>query len=205
MSLNDTVREGYQVIAETYHAGRLAREAVNGAWLDTLRPMLPATGKVVDLGCGAGVPITRYFAERGYDVQGFDLSPAMLEIARREVPQAKFTEARIEDLSFEPASLDIVTSFFAIIHVHREHHAELFRRIFGWLKPGGIALMSLGAADNPNQFDENWNGAAMSWSHFDADTNLRLLTEGGFLISWSALESFGPKESHLFVLASRPS
>ena len=86
------------------------------------------------------MPITRYFAERGYDVEGFDLSPAMLAIARREVPAARFAEARIEDLAFEPASLDLVLSFFAIIHIPRERHAALLSRMRDSIRPGGVAL-----------------------------------------------------------------
>ena len=84
----EIVKQGYAVIAENYHKGRLAREQVNVEWLDGLRKLLPQSGKVVDLGCGAGVPLTRYFADRGYEVTGYDISPEMLEIARREVPQA---------------------------------------------------------------------------------------------------------------------
>ena len=38
--------------------------------------------KVVDLGCGGGVPLAKYFAERGYAVEGYDLSAEMVAIAR---------------------------------------------------------------------------------------------------------------------------
>ena len=57
MSQFDIVREGYEVIADLYHLRRLAREEVNVAWLDSLSPLMPPSGKVVDLGCGAGVPV----------------------------------------------------------------------------------------------------------------------------------------------------
>jgi SAM-dependent methyltransferase len=203
MNPGETVRAGYEVIAPTYHAGRVSREAVNVAWLDQRRPSLPASGKVVDLGCGGGVPITRYFAERGYDVEGFDGSPAMLAIARREVPAARFAEARIEDLDFEPASLDLVLSFFAIIHIPRHHHAALLSRIRDWLRPRGVALLTLGVEDEPHRFAESWHGVPMTWSHFDAATNLSMLREAGLAPEWHEIETFGPTEAHLFVLARR--
>ena len=149
----DIVRDGYQLIAPKYHEGRVRSEQANIEWLDSLRPRLPQAGRVVDLGCGSGVPISRYFATRGYQVEGYDLSPAMLEIARREVPTAVFREARIEDLSLEPKSVDLIVSFFAIIHVPRDEHGELFHRMWTWLKPGAAALLSLGTSDNPNGFE----------------------------------------------------
>jgi trans-aconitate methyltransferase len=204
MDRHELVRAGYQTIAETYHASRLAKEEINIARLDELRPLMPQSGLVVDLGCGAGVPVSRYFAERGYVVEGYDLSPAMLAIARREVPRATFEESRIEDLNFPAQSIDIVVSFFAIIHVPREFHATLFTRMFEWLPPGGAALLSLGAVDDPEWFDLSWHGVPMKWSHFDAETNLAMLKQSGFEIAFSEVEEFDPTERHLFVLAKRP-
>jgi SAM-dependent methyltransferase len=200
---NRIVRDGYEVIAETYHERRLGREEANEKWLDTMRPLLPPSGRVVDLGCGSGVPITRYFANRGYEVEGYDISPRMLEIARREVPSAIFRERRIEDVDLAPQSIDLVVSFFAIIHVPRDEHAALFARIFTWLKPGGVALLSLGVTDNPDDFEPDWHGAPMAWSHFDAETSLRLLGDAGFEINYSEIEEFADGERHLFVIARR--
>lgn len=199
----ETVRRGYAAMGENYHAGRLAHEEANIAWLDGMRHRLPASGCVVDLGCGAGVPLSRYFANRGYRVEGYDISPAMLAIARGEVPQGTFREASIEDLSLEPGSVDLVVSFFAIIHVERNHHSALFARVFEWLRPGGATLLSLGADDNPAQRSEAWYGTPMVWSHYDAAANLALLEKAGFRIDWHELEDFG-HERHLFVIAHKP-
>lgn len=203
MDASATVRDGYRVIAERYHAGRLAREAANVAWLDGLRAHLPPSGRLVDLGCGAGVPIARYFADRGYAVEGYDISPEILAIARREVPDAEFYEGRMEEIELEPGSVDLVTSLFAIIHVPRGEHEALFRRIYRWLRPGGAALLGLGADDNPLQ-EEEFYGAPMVWSHFGAEQNLEPLRKAGFAIESSETEEFGSTERHLFVIVRRP-
>ncbi len=197
------VRAGYDVIVETYHASREAKDDANKAWLDGLRHHLPPTGVAVDLGCGAGVPITRYFAEGGYDVTGYDVSAKMLELARKNVPSARFEQTAVQDLRLPADSIDLVLSFFAIIHIERVLHAELFRRMFEWLRPGGIALLSLGAGDNPQEHQDDWLGAPMEWSHFDAETNLRMLRKAGFQIAWSDVEEFAEGERHLFVIATK--
>ena len=200
----DVVRDGYRIIADEYHRGRLAKEAVNVEWLDGLREFLPSCGRVTDLGCGGGVPISRYFVNRGYLVTGYDLSEEMLPIARQEVPNASFELTAIEDLRLNPSSVDLVVSFFAIIHVDRALHEELYARIYSWLRGGGAALLSLGAEDNPNQQSDDWHGAPMAWSHFDAETNLALLARTGFELRWHEVDDFGD-EKHLIVIAEKPS
>ncbi|HLK16594.1 MAG TPA: class I SAM-dependent methyltransferase [Fimbriimonadaceae bacterium] len=200
------VQSGYDAIAERYHAGRAAREAVNVAWLDGLRPLLPASGDVLDLGCGSGVPITKYFAERGLAVTGVDVSPAMLALARRHVPAATFVEATIEQfvrLGSAPPDFrfDLIVSFFAIIHVDRSLHEALFVRLADILNPSGKLLLSLGVDDNPDQHDDFY-GAPMTWSHFDAATNLRMLADAGFHIDWHEVEDL-PGERHLFLVATK--
>ena len=127
----------------------------------------------------------------------------MLEIAQREVPNAKFIECSIEDVDIEDGSLDLVVSSFAIIHVPRDQHKCLFERIYKWLRPGGVAFLGLGASDNPADYDENWHGVPMTWSHFDAETNLQMLESAGFVSDWHQIETYAFDESHLFVIARR--
>ena len=194
------IRQAYGEIAEKYHQRRLSKEELNIQWLETLKGHLPAAGKVSDLGCGAGVPITRYFANRGYDVVGYDISEEMLEIARREVPNVEFHRSSIEELRLESHSLDLIISFFAIIHIERTLHEAIFARMHEWLRPGGAAFLSLGAVDESEVRDANWHGAPMVWSHFDAEANIELLRKTGFEIVWQEVEDFGG-EKHLFVIA----
>jgi SAM-dependent methyltransferase len=198
----ELVREGYDVIAPAYNAGRLAREAVNVEWLDSLAAYLPKKRAAIDLGCGGGVPITRYFAERGWEVTGYDLSEQILDLARQQVPGAAFEQASMVDLELPENSVDLILSFFAIIHVDRMLHRTLFAKLFSWLRPGGAVLLSLGAGDNPGEYNPNWHGAPMTWSHFGAETNLKLLEEVGFQLIWHEVEHM-PTESHLFVIAHK--
>lgn len=196
------IQAGYRSIAPTYHCQRVAREQVNVDWLDRLSEYLPSSGCVVDLGCGSGVPITRYFADRGYKVTGYDISPEMLDIARVEVPKASFEQISIEEIELMPASIDLVLSFFAIIHIDRSYHEALFTNIIEWLRPGGVAFLTLGATDQPESREANWHGQPMVWSFFDAESNLKLLSDVGFDVVWHEIEEF-PTEKHLFVIARK--
>jgi SAM-dependent methyltransferase len=57
--------------------------------LDLFRRSGITAGRVVDLGCGSGIWV-KALADAGYQVVGVDLSPAMIELARRQVPDAEF-------------------------------------------------------------------------------------------------------------------
>lgn len=94
---------------------------------------------------------------------------------------------------------------YSITHVPRDSHAALLRRMQGWLRPGGLFLASLGGGDSPDWTGE-WLGTEMYFSHFDAETNLRMLVEAGFALDLSDIvsedEDGGPV-SFLWVLARR--
>src|SRR5688572_22505672 len=86
------VARGYDDIADRYLAWS-TDHSVRMRWLDELHRALPPPGRILDLGCGAGVPAARWLVDAGYDVVGIDGSPAQIERARANVPQADFMVA----------------------------------------------------------------------------------------------------------------
>jgi len=178
------VREGYDRIAPRYLAWNV--ENVKGSpaedrFVPMLLRTLPVGGRVLDLGCGNGVPRTRALAAC-FHVIGADLSLAQLKLTRAHVPEAVLVRADMSRMHLRPASLDAVVAFYSIIHVPREDHGELFQRVAAWLRPGGAFLAVLGTEDLPASVEEDWLGAPMYWSGYDAATNLRLVQEAGFAL-----------------------
>jgi cyclopropane fatty-acyl-phospholipid synthase-like methyltransferase len=141
---------------------------------------LAAGARVLDLGCGAGLPSTKQLAQR-FDVTGIDVSEGQVASARLNVPAASFIRADLADVDFAPGTWDGVVALYSISHVPREEHAALFRRIRAWLRPDGFFLASLGATDSPD-WEGEWLGRPMFFSAFEADTNRRLLADAGFTL-----------------------
>ncbi|MEM7657764.1 MAG: class I SAM-dependent methyltransferase [Bacteroidota bacterium] len=131
---NDIIRSGYDAMGESYHQRRVNKQAVNYAYFDQLSSYWPTSGTVLDLGCGGGVPVTKYFFDKGLTVSGVDISPAMIDIARKEIPEGTFQVGDMANLDFPAESFDLIVSTFAIIHVQREKHAALFAHLYTWLK-----------------------------------------------------------------------
>ena len=88
--------------AHIHHAafGDLAEGAATRL-LAELRATGHEAGTVVDLGCGSGI-LARRVSDSGYEVEGVDLSPAMLDLARRNAPQATFRRESLLDAELPP-------------------------------------------------------------------------------------------------------
>lgn len=203
MDHKETVRVGYNQIADRYLAGR-TRDSEDVRLLDELVTRLPKGAKVLDAGCGAGIPISQKLSEK-FKVTGVDLSEAQIELARKNVPNADFIREDMTKLNFPENTFDGITSYYAIIHIPREEHQSLLTDFHRMLKPSGLALLCLGAEHSNDDTDDDFFGARMYWSHFDTETNLQMLRTCGFTIIWSrhVTDSTCEGAGHLFVLVQK--
>ena len=196
------VRTGYDCIAERYAEASIAgrtEATYYRSFLDRCIDRLPDDARVLDLGCGAGI-VAADLSSRAR-ILGVDVSLAQLRLARDRVPTGLFVQADMTSVGIRDGSLDAVAAFWSIIHVHRELHAELYRRIHRWLRPGGVLFGTLGSDDNPDERQGDFFGAPMYWSHFDARTNRRLLEEAGFHVEQADIVE-DMDESPLWVIAT---
>lgn len=181
--LHRRVERGYDAIAERYDLVTRANrgpETYFRTFLDGILARVPQGGRVLDLGCGAG-SITYELALRAR-VVGVDRSAAQLALARDAARRALFVRADMADVGFAQASFDVAVAFWSLIHVQRDRHASVLSEIHRWLRPGGLFAATLGTSDSLEDVEEDFFGAEMSWSHFDAETNRRLLIEAGFAV-----------------------
>jgi ubiquinone/menaquinone biosynthesis C-methylase UbiE len=203
------VADGYDAIGDAYTAQALESRAHDREWyLDVFSEHVPSGATLLDLGCGAGVPTTGRLAEH-YDVTGVDISPGQIERARRNVPKAEFVAADITEVEFPPDSFDAVTAFFSIIHVPREEHYVLFQSIVRWLRPGGVFMGSLSASGKGQaaSYEDDFFGAPMYWSNYDAIANQRMVAEAGLQIvmAENKTDDFNDEsETWLWILAKKP-
>lgn len=190
------VKRGYDKIAEEYqidrHAFDHSRELVEFAGF------LPKSGKVLDVGCGAGVPVAKFLVEAGFEVVGIDFSEKMLKLARKNVPQGTFVRMNMTKMDFADNSFDGLTAFYSIIHVPREKHSLLFKSFNRILRPDGIMLVCMGPDDWEST--EEYYGIRMFWSQYNPKKSLQLVNDACFeVISDKILER--GKERHYWILA----
>lgn len=203
MDFKKTVREGYNAIADRYLAER-SRASEDVRLLDEFMERLPANAKVLDAGCGAGIPISQRLSER-FQVTGVDFSEAQIELARKHVPKGTFICQDMTKLDFLDETFDGICSYYAIIHIPREEHQPLLTSFHRLLRRSGLALLCLGAEHLIDDVEEDYLGTRMYWSHYDTETYLKILKECGFSIIWSKRVADKTCEGagHLFVLAQK--
>jgi SAM-dependent methyltransferase len=195
------VARGYDIVAEIY-LERFGRSQVRDRWTNELIKHLPEHARVLDLGCGAGVPVALRLTEHGLDVLGIDISIRQIELARINVPAAEFLQADMTGVGFAPASFDAIAAFYSITHVPRAQHAELLRRIANWLKPRGLLVASLGSGDCAEWRGE-WLGAEMFFSHYDAHVYQRLVCDAGLTIEYTEVVDQDNDDGRFFWVIAR--
>ena len=199
------VQRGYDAISVAYRsddgdAADASAEDVSrySDWVAELTGLLRPGARVVDLGCGAGIPATRELASHGLQVLGVDFSAVQLHRAQRLVPAARLVQADMAALQLRSASADAVAAFYSLIHVPLADQQALFPRIRGWLRPGGYFLAIVGAG--------RWTGTApylganMFWDHADTATYLHWLQAARLTPLWNRYIPEG-NSGHTLVLA----
>jgi ubiquinone/menaquinone biosynthesis C-methylase UbiE len=192
----EIVRRGYDKRAQEYNAGR--RMYDNRKELEEFVSLLPESARILDAGCGAGVPVSEFLITSGFDVTGIDFSGNMIKLARKNVPEGEFTKMDMTQLGFYDNSFDGLTAFYSIIHVPRQKHISLFRSFHRILKPDGVMLICMG----PDEWEATgvYCGTEMFWSHYSPEKSLRLVNDAGFqVISDQILERGG--EKHYWITA----
>ena len=194
----DIVRNGYNQVAELYVEAR--DQWQSNPHLDRMLDRLPPDSQILDVGCGAGVPVASYLAERGHRVVGVDVSPRQIELARINVPEGVFEVRDMCDFKSGEFQVDAVVSFYAIFHTPRESHGDTLRKLASLVPRGGLLLVTMGAGEWEGE--EAFFGVPMWWSHFGAEKNRELVAEAGFRIVHDEIDHSGD-ERHQVILGVR--
>ncbi|KJC55665.1 hypothetical protein UP10_38975 [Bradyrhizobium sp. LTSPM299] len=197
------VAAGYDAIVDAY-LGRFGVSEVRDRKLAEIADGLCVGARVLDLGCGAGVPAARDLTARRFEVTGVDGSARQIEHARRNVPNARFIHADMVSVNFPPASFEAIAAFYSITHVPREEHAMLLEGIARWLTPGGRFVGSFGATP-AEDWTGDWLGTTMFFSHHDAETTKRLVSDAGLAITKAeVIQQDNEDARFLWITAYKP-
>jgi SAM-dependent methyltransferase len=144
-------------------AGRLDAQPWLRAALAAFAESVRGLGPVLDVGCGPGI-VTAHLAGLGLDASGVDLSPRMIEHARREYPDLRFSVASATDLDLAPASLGGVLGWWSLFNLPRKALPGVLRTFADALVPGGHALVGTHVGDGDITRTEGYGGLPVSWT-----------------------------------------
>ncbi|MGM0357525.1 class I SAM-dependent DNA methyltransferase [Streptomyces sp. ECR3] len=154
----DTVAADYARLTSHLLAEHPEERAVLELFADLVRGR--GGGPVADVGCGTG-RVTAHLCGLGLDAFGIDLSPGMLEVARRDHPGVRFDLGSMTRLDLPDASVAGLIAWYSLIHVPDEEMDTVlahFRRV---LRPGAPLLLSFHVGEGSTLKTEGYGGHPM--------------------------------------------
>jgi SAM-dependent methyltransferase len=179
----EALRSGYAPIARAYReqlGNELAGKPLDRAFLDAF--VERCRGRVVDVGCGPG-HVASYLASRGAEVEGIDLSPAMIDEARAAYPEIAFRAGDMFALPYEPGSLAGLVVFYAIVHLRAGELAAPFREFHRVLAPGGLVAIAFHIGSELVHVDELFGHAtSLDFVMHEPAAVIDALVAAGFIL-----------------------
>lgn len=160
------VQSSYDRVADTYVAmgiGSLAPEPWLRSALVAFAEGVRQLGPVLDVGCGPGT-VSAYLASLGVDVSGVDLSPKMVDHARRLNPRLRFTVASATDLNLEDSSLGGILGWWSLFNLPRTVLPVVIQAFARALLPGGQVLIGTHVGSEDIERTEAYDGVPVRWT-----------------------------------------
>ncbi|KAK2046414.1 methyltransferase domain-containing protein [Colletotrichum somersetense] len=195
--LKSRLKDSYDIIAPAYNDWTIQQSGFRIEYLEklleklvTAKPLSGQMSRVLELGCGCGLPVTeRLLTTPDIFVTANDLSSTQIQLARESLARhgadrITFVEGDMMGLEFSEGSFDAVVGMYSIIHLPRDEQTEMIRRIAKWLKPGGLMLVNFAAEDMAEVVMDKWlhDKGWMYWSGWGTEGTLARIKEAGLEI-----------------------
>jgi ubiquinone/menaquinone biosynthesis C-methylase UbiE len=175
---------------------------------ELLLERLAPAARVLDLGCGTGLPTAQQLASAGCAVTGIDISPVMLDLARKNVPAATFVQCDAVDLDASLGRFDAVVAYFSLLMLPRAQIASTLTALHDILVAGGWLAVGMVEADI-DDVPLSFLGTPLRVTGWPFDQLRQIVAGAGFTVEIKKVYSYSPPtpevppESQLFVLAHR--
>jgi SAM-dependent methyltransferase len=175
---------------------------------ELLLDRLPAGARVLDVGCGTGLPTARQLMAAGCVVAGIDISPVMLDLARRNVPEASFVRRDVVDIDASLGRFHAVVAFFSLLMLPRAQIVRTLDALREVLLPTGWLTIGMVEAD-VDDVTLSFLGAPLRVTGWPREQLRRVIGDIGFTVEVEDARSYAPPapdappETQLFILAHR--
>ena len=195
---SDLIRDGYNKIALDYFKNR--DRLRSGKYVNAFLKLLPKKSVVLDLGCGAGVPVDDILIKAGHEVIGIDVSKTQIDLARKKCPKGQYVVGDIANLEMNEYDVTGIVSFYTIFHLPRAEHRRLLIKLASYLPKGGLLLVTMG--DREFEGEHQLHGATMWSSQYGTKTNRSLIEKAGFKVILDEIDNSGG-ERHQVILSQK--
>ena len=184
----------YDQITEWYTATR--RPTVGVPDLAVFAGTLPPRSRVLDLGCGDGVPISQFLVGEGFNVTALDSSVEMTACFRANFPELPIRCERVQEASFPTESFEAVVAWGMMFHLSEADQKAVIRRVSEWLKPGGRFLFTSGELRGVS--DGEMNGVRFQYVSLGVSGYRDLIERAGMRLESNHSDAC---DNHVYVAA----
>jgi SAM-dependent methyltransferase len=131
---------GYEAIAKSFISARDPH--IGSGTVRKWAAALPPGASVLDLGCGAGIPISQALIKAGCRVYGVDASATLIAAFLKSFPGAPAQCVSVEDCYFFRRPFDAVVAWGLMFLLSPDAQATLMARVAQALLPGGRFLFT---------------------------------------------------------------
>jgi SAM-dependent methyltransferase len=203
-------RIAYDTVADSY-AEELRDLLDASPWdrsvLATFAELVGATGPVGDLGCGPG-RLTGHLASLGLDVFGVDLSPGMVDAARRAHPGLRFEVGSLAALDLEDGSLAGALAWYSLIHTPPAELPPVVAELARVLAPGGRLLTGFQVGDERRHITHGYgHDVSLAAYRLPPDFVAELCAAAGLVVEARLVREPQPpyeKTPQAYLLARKP-
>jgi SAM-dependent methyltransferase len=195
----DDVRDAYGRRAEEY-----ADLACSPEWMHELdRKSLSGwagevSGRMIDAGCGPG-QWTDFLRGEGCDIEGVDLVPRFVDLARSRFPDSSFRVAELDDLGVPDRSVAGILSWYSVIHTDPDNVPRILGEFARCLRDGGSLLLGMFEGARVEPFPHAVT-TAYFWS---IDEMSQRLAEAGFHVEATETRVDPGRRPHAAIVARR--
>jgi SAM-dependent methyltransferase len=206
------MRASYDCVAEEYgrrYFHEFDHKPFDREILDRFVERVRGRGPVCDMGCGPGEVACYLHAHGVGDVLGIDISPEMVEQARKLNSGVPFHQGDMLNLDAEDNSWGGIAAFYSIIHIPREQVVDALQEMKRVLKPAGLLLLTFHIGQETLHVDEWWgNEVAVDFYYFEIDEMKGYLESAGFeieeVIERDPYQDVEAQTRRAYVLAKKP-
>lgn len=166
----ETVRASYDAVADNYARmvdseglGDIRQAPWLRAAIDAFAAAVRDIGPVLDVGCGPGT-VTAYLAEQGVEVTGVDLSPRMIDNARRRHPQCRFEVGSWTELELPEAAYGGILGWWSLFNLPRDLVLPVLARCGRALRPGGQLIIATHVGDEDSDRTKAYGDVPVQWT-----------------------------------------
>lgn len=164
-------------IGKRYDESFIERDAqvAEGNWLIG---QLPVSARVLDLGCGSGLPTCKQLIDAGVDVVGIDESAEMLALAEEQAPGGRYLHRDLRNVA-DLGEFDAVVAFFSLIMLPKNDVLPLLTQLRGQLRGPKLLQVAMVLGDF-DQFPIVFMGEPIAVTAYPPDDLAHVVERAGF-------------------------